>query len=189
LLVAIAAAQGLRLQNRRWREIVAVALIAATLISAPWRTGGHYLGSWMCLLGWISQTTYVDESTDREYVPLIAGIREHTPANARLLLLFEHRGFYIPRPHQIDTPFFQERGFTPPEQFRDADAVLALLAREKITHVVATTKPTGPDIPAAWLNRLDPLLAALNRCIDAGSLVPVWQSDRHVLYEVRPPNF
>ena len=101
------------------------------------------------------------------------------------MLLFEHRGFYVPRRHQIGTPFFQERGFTPPEQFADAKAVLALLTREKITHLIVTTKPTGPDIPEAWLERLNPLLAGLNDCIRDKKIMPLWQSDRHVLYEVR----
>lgn len=187
VLVAVAGAQGLRAQNIRWRSIIAMMLLAATLYSAPWRTRGHYLGSWMCAIGLISQTTYVDESTDRNYIPLVSAIGEHTPADARLLLLFEHRGFYIPRQYQIGTPFFQERGFTPPEQFSDAKAVLEILGRNSISHLVVTTKPTGPDLPAAWLDRLDPLLAALNRCIEAGSIVPVWQSDRHILYEVRLP--
>lgn len=185
LLVAIGAAAGVRRLYPRWHLCVALLLVAAALLSAPWRTRGHYLGSWMCVLGVISQEAYVDISTDGEYVPLVAAIRENTAADAHLMLLFEHRGFYIPRRHQIGTPFFQERGFTPPEQFADAKAILALLSRENITHVVVTTKPTGPDIPDAWLERLNPLLAALNECIRDKQVMPIWQSDRHILYEVR----
>jgi hypothetical protein len=139
----------------------------------------------MCVLGLIAPADYIHESTDREYLPLIAAIGERTPPDAKLLLLFEHRGFYIPRPHQIGTPFFQERGFTPPEQFADAQSILALLVREKITHLVIATKPTGPDMPSAWLDRLNPFLAALNDCIREKKLLPIWQSERYILCEIR----
>jgi hypothetical protein len=68
-----------------------------------------------------------------------------SPPDARLVLLFEHRTMYVPRPAEIATPFFQAGGFTPPEAFADAECVIEALRRDGIRHVVMTRSPVGPD--------------------------------------------
>jgi hypothetical protein len=181
----LVASVGLRAFRGSQRKLVLAALLATTIVSLPWPTAGHYFGSWLSALGVISRTDYVDVSTENEYLPLVQAVIEQTPADARLMLLFEHRGFYLPRRHIIGTPFFQEAGFTPSEQFSDAARIMELLARERITHVIMTNKPTGPDKLAAWLNRLDPFFAALRQCVDQGRLRVAWESERYVLLEVR----
>jgi len=162
-------------------------LLVATAISAPWRVAGHYLGSWMCAVRLITPVAYLDESTDHKYWPLIAAIGEHTQPEASLLLLFEHEGFYVPRRHQIGTPFFQEQLFTPPENFATKDSILTVLSQGQFTHLVVATKPAGPDVPAAWIDRSTPFLAALNLCIQQGKISPLWQSERHILYRIETP--
>jgi len=179
------AAVGLRQLRGKRRQLVLAALASAVLVSTPWRTAGHYFGSALTVLGVISRADYVNESTGRDYLPLIRAIADETPRDARLLLLFEHRGFYLPRPYVIGTPFFQEAGFTPPEPFSDPARIMDLLAREQITHIVMTNKPTGPDQAATWLDRLDPLFAGLSSCVKEDKLRPIWQSDRYVLLEVQ----
>jgi hypothetical protein len=179
------AAIGLRRFHGNQRKLVLAALLAAALISGPWRTAGHYFGSWLSALHVISRTDYLNVSTEREYLPLIQAVAEHTPPDARLMLLFEHRGFYLPRPHVIGTPFFQEAGFTPPEQFKDIEKIMDLLGREQITHVITTNKPTGPDKLPAWLDRLAPFFAGLRQCVDQGRLHVIWESERYVLLEVQ----
>ena len=128
---------------------------------------------------------YVNIGTDQVHLPLVQGLLEHTPEDARVMLLFEHRGFYLPRNHVIGTPVFQEAGFSPPESFSDPERVMELLQRHRITHVVMTNAPAGPDQVPGWFERLDPLLLGLGQCKQTGRLHPLWQSERYILLEVR----
>ena len=180
------AAIGLQRLRGKSRLAALLILIAAALVSAPWRTTGHYAGSWFTVLGWVSRTAYINEGTDRVHLPLVQGVLEHTPANARLMLLFEHRGFYLPRPYVIGTPVFQEAGFSPPEQFNAPEHIMAVLEREGITHVVMTNAPAGPDQVPGWFDRLESFLLAFGQCVREDRLRVVWQSERYVLLEVRP---
>jgi hypothetical protein len=187
-LVLLAAA-GLRRFHGQQRRLVLVLILAATVISVPWRTAGHYFGSWMTAVGFISRAEYVNlstssDATDRIYLPLLAAIREHTPEDAKLLLLYEHRGFYIPRRYEIGTPFFQAAGFTPPEEFADPDVLLRRLADQKITHLVITNAPAGPDQVPGWFDRLEKFFPCFGECARQGRLLILWQSERYILLEV-----
>ena len=113
-----------------------------------------------------------------------SGRRRATPADARLMLLFEHRGFYLRRSYILGTPFFQEGPFTPPERFTEAAEILKVLEDERITHVVVPTAPVGPDVLPDWINRTDPFFAAFAQCVKDGHLTPIWQSERYVLLHV-----
>ena len=95
----------------------------------PVANDGASFGSWLAALGLISTRDYVSVSTDTHYVPLLDAIAEHTPADARLMLLFEHRGFYVPCSYVIGTPLFQEAYFTPPESFSEPERVMDVLVR------------------------------------------------------------
>ncbi len=149
--VALLASYGLQKMKWRTKTLAGVLLVGNTLFSLPWTNAGYYFASWERLLGIWSNTQYVDDSLEVEYVPLVAAIEKSTPEDARLLLLFEHRSLYIPRQCVIGTPFFQAAGLTPPEQFSEADRVLRYLVENKITHVVFATKPIGPDRSREWV--------------------------------------
>jgi hypothetical protein len=167
------------------------AFIVAATIGAPWRTAGHYFGSWLSVLGIITPAAYINELTvpphapkEHEYVALVSAIAEQTPPEARLMLLFEHRGFYIPRDFRIGTPFFQDAVFTPPESFSDPAQIMEVLSRERMTHVVMAREPLGPDRAGAWYDRFDPLLAGISECAELGKLRAVWQSNLYIMLEV-----
>lgn len=180
------AAVGLRRFRGPWRTWVLGALLAAAVVGARWKSLPYYLYSWQTVVGKMTATEYVDLATDGVYVPLVQALREHTSPNARLLLLFEHRRFYLPRSATIGTPFFQERGFTPPEQFNTPESIIAMLRREGITHVVMTNAPAGPDQAPAWFDRLEHLLPNIGRCVNEGRLRIVWRSERYLVLEVVP---
>jgi hypothetical protein len=178
------AAAGLQTFRGKPRSVAIGLLLAASLISVPWRNAGQYMGSWLAAAGAIRTEDYLDVSTDREYLPLVRAIDEETTSAAHLLLVLDQRGFYVPRRHRVGTPFFQAAFFTPPEDFRGVEDIRKALAAPEITHVVLATKPTGPDVPPAWEERIEGFIAAIQRCVDAGVLKPVWRSERHVLFEV-----
>ncbi len=185
-------ASGLQRIHGGWRLAILWLLMIATMVSLPTRADGHYLGSWLTALGLVSRADYVAVSTggrdptDRHYVPLVEAIAEHTPPDARLMVLFEHRGFYLPRRHEIGTPLFQEANFMPPEDFRDPQRVLEHLRERKITHVLYPNAPAGPDQVQAEFDRQAGILPLFGELTNQGHLEVVWLSDRYFLLEVKP---
>lgn len=173
---------------RRARRAVGGVLALLLMLSAvsfPWRTLPYYLASWETVGGWWTWSEYVADGTGGHYIPLVQALRTHTPEHARLLLLFEHRGLYLPRPYLIGTPFFQPGGFTPPEQFAHQQALLEFLQAEGITHVVMTKSLVGPDRSPAWFERLEPLFRGIEECVAAGKLDVAWTSEDYVVFAVR----
>lgn len=185
LAVVVAGSLGLRRLDRPIRRLVMVILLVTTVTSLPWRTAGYYFGSWETVFGFWTWADYVDDGTDRNYLPLVEAIREHTPLESKLLLLIEHRGLYLPRANIIGTPFFQEAIFTPPEEFATADRVLPVLERNQITHLVIAKSAIGPDRAPGWWERLTPLLRGIDHCERQGRLQVIWESDLHVILAVR----
>lgn len=155
------------------------------LVSLPWRTAGYYFGSWETILGFWTWTEYVEDGTDHHYVPLIQAIANHTPTDAKLLLILEHRSLYLPRRCVIGTPFFQSDLFTPPEPYSDPDRILQVLSDHRFTHVVAARSALGPDHGPRWWSRIEPLLHGLLLCEQRGRLTTLWQSEDHIVFTVQ----
>jgi hypothetical protein len=170
--------------GKRWRKLVLASLAGATLVSLPWKTAGYYFGSWETLLGVWTRTEILDDATEGEYVPLVAAIRDLTPTDARLLLLFEHRGLYLPRANRIGTPFFQETGPLVDPSSDPAD-LHRRLRGAGITHVVLSRAPSGPDRAPAWQARFQPLMIRLEDCLSQDRLRVVWESPTRAILEVR----
>ena len=184
LAIVVVAGVGVRRLRGLVRRAALLLLVALAVVSLPWRSAGYYFGSWETVLGYWTWAEYVDDGTDRTYVPLANAIGECTPPDARLVLLFEHRTMYVPRPAVIATPFFQASGFTPPEAFADAERVTAALKRDGITHVVMTRSPIGPDHARDWSARLDPLLQSIGECVRRGAWRILWESEHYLVFEV-----
>lgn len=183
--VVILASFGLRRLRGSLRRWALVLLLATTVASLPWKTAGYYFGSWETVLGFWTWRDYVDDGTDSRYLPLVEAIREQTPADAKLLLLIEHRGLYLPRANLIGTPFFQEAIFTPPEQFATTDRVMEVLGRNQITHLVIAKSAVGPDQAPEWWERMAPLFRAIDDCERQNRLRVVWESEQSVILAVR----
>jgi hypothetical protein len=175
---------GLHRLRSHARTLALSLLAVSAVLCLPWPGGGYYLGSWLTVFGRASRTYFVDVNTDLDYLPLIDELRDRTPAAARVMLLFEHRGFYLPRDHVIGTPFFQEAGFTPPERFEDVASIMEILARERVTHLVVARQVRGPDAAEQWLLRLEPLRRGIERCSEAGRLRLQWESERYWVFQV-----
>lgn len=183
LVLVQVAALGVQRIHGSWRRAALAVMLAATLVSIPWRTAGYYVESWLFAIGRLAVRDYVGAGTGLDYLALVETLRERRFEGAKLMLLFEHRGLYMPRPQVVGTPFFQEAGFTPPERFGTSQSIMELLAREEITHLVMTKALTGPDRPAAWADRLAPFFRGVEECSRQGKLSVVWESERYVILE------
>ena len=170
------------------QNLLAVALIALTMISAPWGTGWYYAGAWLANLGLVDVKAIVDEGTGFEYLPLVSAIDTLTEVDARIMLLLEHRSFYIPRETVIGTPFFQSQSFNPPEDFATAESVLRVLRDKQVSHLVLASQPVGPDFSLARAERLIPLQRGIEDAAARGLLKLIWQSSVYQLLQVNSPN-
>ncbi|NLS91299.1 MAG: hypothetical protein GXX96_03825 [Planctomycetaceae bacterium] len=185
LAIAVLGGAGLHQLRGAWRRGALAALTVAALASIPWERTGYYWYSILAATGRVSREDYVHNMTDRVYLPLVQAIDALTPPDAKLLLLYEHRGFYLPRQNVIGTPLFQEGPFTPPEHYADPDHVMDVLRREQITHVVIPSVAMGPDCTEDWLERQTPFLAAIDACVLQGKLLVVWKSEAYLLVAVQ----
>jgi len=181
LMVVVASGAGLRRVPGVLRFAVLAALLLGSLVSFPIKLMPYYLASWEKLAGWWTAAEYVDDGTRARYVPLVRAIRDLTPENARVALLFEDRSLYVPRECVVVSPFFQEQGFTPPEHFANAERVMELLESQGVTHLVLSKSPTGPDRAPEWFDRLVSLLRGLHACLDRGDLRIIWESDEYAV--------
>ncbi len=181
------AAWGLRLTHGRTRKLVAAGLFAASLASLPWTKTEYYRVSWLSALGQISRADYVHNLTKWTYLPTVQAIEAYTLRDARLMLLFEHRSFYIPRRCVIGSPLFQAGPFSPPQRFNRADEIMRVLQEKEISHLVMTKAPAGPDHTPDSYELEQLVVDGLQECVKTGKLTAVWECDTHVLLRVNPP--
>lgn len=178
------AAVGLRIVPRKWRQIILLALVAASVVSVPWWRVDYYRASWLTVFGQLTRTDYVHNVTDRIYLPMVQAVHTITRSDAKLMLLYEHRGFYLARQHVIGTPRFQEGPFTPPEHFESPESVMQILKQNQITHVLLAKVNPSPDLEPGWIDRDRPFLRALESCLQQRRLIPRWESEIYLLLEV-----
>ncbi len=184
--IAFPAAASLHTLSRNSQRIIQGTLFATSLISLFPPALLHYSRSWGVLrhsarctgnfLGYATQ--------EPEYFNMLDFIGTQTPADAKIMLLFERRGLYVPRRYVIGTPCFQERFFAPlPEA---AAGVLAELRNAGISYILVGASLRDPDpIPdyealnAAFASKLIELLRQ-----NALSLVEVPGSGDYTLLKV-----
>ncbi|HEX6885224.1 MAG TPA: hypothetical protein VF530_17755 [Planctomycetota bacterium] len=193
LLAVVAAAQGWPHLARSLRVVCALLLPALALASIPGRTYQHLGLGLETLAGRRSAVDYVESAQGDRYTAACQAILDLTPPEARLCLLFEHRGLYVARAHEIGTPFFQARRFTPSEHVTSSAELLATLQREGFTHVLVGYNPHDPDRMDEYLARTATFQQQLVALRGRG-LEILWESRedatgevRHGLYRVRGP--
>ena len=188
LAFLLLAALGLRAFHGRQRQLVLALLIILSLASTPWGRAGYYLRSFQTASGILSPADFVHNMTDRVYLPMVQATNALIPPDARLMLLYENRGLYIPNKHTIGTPLFQESPLSPPEAYSNPASIMKALDNAQITHMLVAKAPLGPDQPPGWFERQQPLLTALQHCIDQDQLHTIWESDTYFLFKVRTNN-
>jgi hypothetical protein len=201
LLLTMASANRLNRSTRSVQFVIAVALVATTVWSLPWRNAGYYFSSWETLAQQWTRTEMLADGAEADYVALVEAVRTTTPTDARLILLFEHRGLYLGRHVEIGTPRFRPEGL-PRECERDASRLsewlrtrpLGLLKshdpalRPGATHVVIARTPLGPDQTPEWRDDVEYVYRAIENGVANGVLKVEWESPSHVLMSVPAEN-
>ena len=113
-LLALLAAAALFLLKEKIRKAIWLLLLAGILCTPQLLPHlRHNLISWRIIgLPWRDPLRYLAVSqNDPDFIRLLEAAGE-TPPDSRFLLLFEKRGLYLPRKHEIADPGFQEKYFT-----------------------------------------------------------------------------
>ncbi len=190
-LLTLAASFAWPLLSRAPRAVLNAALPVLALVSVP-RDNYHLAArAFGVQTGAVSPLEYIDFANPDRYIYACQGMLENTPPDARVLLLFEQRGLYIPRDYRIGTPFFQGKYFTPSERTRTREEFLAVLAEERITHVLVGYNPNDPDRMESYLQRTTQFQQLILSLVghELAVLFELRENDggeaRHGLYEVR----
>jgi hypothetical protein len=161
LCVILAASHARNMLSGSGGKCVLVALAGLTLWSVPEQVVKHVKNCWSA-----NPLDVLYSATNDEYLKACDLINKSTPAKARILLLYEQRGLYIPRDYLVGTPYFQERFFTPPDLIDDE--FLKVLRRERITHVLLGIKVSDPDRMKKYIDRAGQVKERLERLISHG---------------------
>src|SRR5262245_6169485 len=173
------------------RASLTVLLPVLSLLSIPVPNYHLAIGVFRLQTGTVGQLEYLDFAAPDRYVYACKAIEEQTPPDARVMLLFEQRGLYVPRDYCIGTPFFQGKYFTPAGPSWTPEGFLAVLAAERITHVLVGYNVNDPDRMDSYLEKTKPFQETIVSLIDTGRLETVWawkERDgmiRHGLYKVK----
>jgi hypothetical protein len=194
LAIHIAVGPAVAALKRPVQNAMALALVAASLACLPFERSGYYTYSWLTALGRVSLADYVHTGTDESYLPAADAILNTCSSSDHVLLLFEQRSLYIPRPCTIGTPFFQADMFGRAADLQTPEAVLGALLAADVSHVLLALNSGGPDQIPAYVEKMRPLAQSVGRLIADGRLQTAWESESHLLCSVvrtaneLPPN-
>ncbi len=172
--------------STRSQRVLAVLMVALSISSAPWPLSGYYVGGWQTCLGALPQATFLREGVGDDYMNLIDAIRQRTDDDDKILLLFEHRSFYLSGQAEctIGTPLFQSENFAPAQDYDTVEEVIGHLRAKKITHVVLSVVHAGPDFSPDSSEQLKPFLEAFATAATQ-HLTLIWEEGRYKVFELK----
>ncbi len=145
---AFYAGAGLCFFRRRYRRGALVLLVLAALVSFESPVYLSYWNAWQ-----IVRTTKREQPArflghagrDVEYANALDYVSRNTPPGAKVMMLFDRRGLYMPRRYVLATPFFQEEFFTPvPATAAEVQAEISRWGADYL-FVAVGVNPRNPD--------------------------------------------
>ena len=161
-LAAMGAGWGLKRFNPKVRQFGLIVITLGALLSLFVPGIKHYLQAWK--LRTLSQGKPIEflsfAAKDREYFAMLDYIGENLPRDSKILLIFERRGLYLPRPYEIGTPCFQAKYFTPvPDDMAEA---LMVIKHSQADYLLIGGSTQDPDYLEEY-NEINAKLATLLR--------------------------
>lgn len=170
--------------KKNYQRTVISLILLLTLISIPWKDSGYYYFSWTQLLGKTKKIDYLHIGTGGNYLPAVDAIINLTPKDSKLMVMFEHRILYFPRETVIATPYFQEKYFTPTEEFTTGEKIEQELAKSKADFLLVAIKTEGPDEIPQYLKKQRNFVKVLSTLIPKGKLKEIWRSNNYSLFKI-----
>jgi hypothetical protein len=185
-MLYICAAIFISQQKKIWQWGIITILAMLMLISLPFNDSGYYYYSWSQLIGRTKKTDYVNTGTSNNFLPGVDAVMHLTPENSKLMVLFEHRILYIPRKTVIATPYFQEKYFTPIENYTSDSVLENEIVKSEAEYLLVAINPEGPDELPEYLEKQKEFIRRLSSLVPRGKLKEIWRSQQYSLFKIIP---
>lgn len=199
-LVLLAALRGLRSFRVKQQAVIIIILTlvwAGSFIYPPaegysfggsnWLAVEHFPRSWRSLEKFSGQPLEFLKYATRDpgYIETMSALAEKTPSDARIMLLYECRGLYCPRPYLVGTPYLQA-GYNTPVPAGPGDFYRSLRA-EGIQYIVLGGTERNPDeIGGRYLEEKERLMAQVHYLVQHKKLAVIWGRGNYFLCRVLP---
>jgi hypothetical protein len=166
----------MRYLDERAKRLAAIVLLAASVFGV-WQVHGpffHYKTAWKFVYSGREPIRLQYLSVimrDPGYIQAMETLCR-TPKQAKVMLIFERRGLYVPREYVIGTPFFQARFFTPLPQ--SEKHIYDELQKHNISFILVAPSLRNPDHLKEYNKKNYIFARMLARLIFAKKLRLVW---------------
>jgi hypothetical protein len=197
-LLLLAAIHGLRGFSFRQQKTIMIILALAwagtfiyppvkgnTIGSSSWLAVKHFQRSWRSLGKFSGQPLeFLKYATrDPSYVEAMSALKEKTPADAKIILLYERRGLYCPRPYVVGTPYLQA-GYNTPVPAGPDDFYQSLRAAGIQYLLLGGTERNPDEIGGKYLKERERLMAQINYLVRHKKLTVIWGRGNYFLCRV-----
>ncbi len=168
------------------RHTVYIVLLVMICISLPRRIIKHNALCWRAMAeGGPAFLDYLYTATGPGYLKSVEIIRTKTAPDSRVMLLFEHRGLYMPRDYVIGTPVFQNKCFARLDKLGSTEYVIDELRECGTDFLLVGLSAEDPDRIPGLLDCSLPLARSINRLQQKKALKLLWSDDGYALYRLQ----
>jgi hypothetical protein len=198
-LVLLVALHGIRLFNLKWQKNIVMILMLIwsgcflyppvsgySIGSSNWLAVRHFSMAWRGLRYFPGHTVEFLRAAVRDpgYIESMTAIAGKTPPGSRIMLLYERRGLYCPRPYVICTPYWQEKYNTPPPL--TPELFYKSLVKNKIQYVLLGGSRRNPDeLGGEYLESKKEFLNKVKYLVSNKKLTIIWGRDEYLLFMVK----
>ena len=197
-LVILGAVHGIRcFEIKKQKKMIIILMLIWTGCFLYPPAKGHFLGSsnWLAVrhfyIAW-RDLRYFSKHTveflrtavrDPGYIESMTVLAERTPPDSKVMLLYERRGLYCPRPYVIGTPYWQVEYNTPPAsspgKFYDS------LVKNNIKYIILGGTVKNPDeLGGEYLKEKEQLMNQVSYLVSNKKLSVIWGHGNYFLCRI-----
>jgi len=197
-LVLLAAVHGIRkLEIKGQRNTIIILMLIGvgcflyppvkgySIGSTPWLAVRHFSVAWRGLRYFPKHSMEFLKAAVRDpgYIESMAALAEKTPPDSKVMLLYERRGLYCPRPYVVGTPYWQVKYNTPvpanPSEFYNS------LRKDKIQYVILGGTVKNPDeLGGKYLKKKEQFMNQISYLVRRKKLSIIWVQGNYFLCRV-----
>ncbi len=198
-LVLLAAIHGIRRFELKWQKNIIIILVLIwagcflyppvkgySIGSSNWMAVRHFNIAWRNLRHFPKHSMEFLKSAVRDpgYIEAMSALAGKTPPDSRVMLIFERRGLYCPRPHVIGTPYLQAKYNTPSPS--TPELLYNSLRKENIQYIILGGSNRNPDeLGGKYLKKKEQFMNHINYLVRDKKLSVIWGQGNYFLCRVR----
>jgi len=197
-LVLLAAIHGIRrFEIKKQKNIIIVLLLiwvgcflyppvkGYSIGSSNWLAVRHFNIAWRGLRYFPKHTMEFLKHAVRDpgYIESMTALAGKTPPESKVMLLYERRGLYCPRPYVIGTPYLQVKYNTPVAS--SPDIFYNSLVKDNIQYIILGGSVKNPDeLGGEYLKKKEQLMNQITYLVRSKKLSIIWGQGNYFLFHV-----